>query len=207
MINANNCPICGTSGGQTIIKYGIIYNLCLNCSGLYTLSKIPRELLITENDCDKARNERPINLERLRRIEEKHIPKKVLDFGCGNGQMTDLICSAKPYNCIGIDQNTALKLTDIDQNSIDTIIMTEVIEHIENPIELFRRFHEILNENGLIYIESSFVDFLGNLEKSGYVDPRIGHCSIHSRKSIEELAKITEFKVNWYSQNVVFFIK
>jgi len=203
----HSCPICGTSGGQTFIKFTITYNLCPNCSALYTLSKIPPELLITENDCDKARNERPINLERLRRIEEKHNPKKVLDFGCGNAQMTNLINLEKNYTSNGVDQNTTLKLTDIDQNSIDTIIMTEVIEHIENPIQLFHRFHEILNENSLIYIESSFVDFLGNLENSGYVDPRIGHCLIHSRKSIEELAKITGFKVSWYSQNVVFFQK
>jgi SAM-dependent methyltransferase len=206
-ISDSNCPICGTTGNLSFSKNGIDYIPCPKCLAVYTTTQIPKELIITENDSDVARNQWQINWERLRRIEERHNPKKVLDFGCGNGQMTDLINDEKIYNCCGIDQHTNLKLADIDQNSIDTIIMTEVIEHIYNPIYLFNRLYDLLSSPGIIYIESSFVDYLGDYNTSGYIDPKIGHCLIHSKKSIEELAKQTGFRVSWYSQNVVFFIK
>lgn len=207
MTKENNCPICGTSSDTSFIKFGIMYNSCLNCSALYTLSQIPPELIITENDSDLSRNLKEINLERLRRIEQKHLPEYVLDFGCGNGQMTDLINNTKEYEAEGVDQHTKTQLSQFTEGLFDTVIMTEVIEHIYDPISLFKTFHNLMTNQGLIYIESSFVDFLGNPLNSGYVDPRIGHCLVHSKKSIEILAEKTGFKVNWFSPNVVFFIK
>lgn len=203
----NNCPICGTSGGIQLIKFNITYNLCPKCSGLYTLSRIPGELIITENDCNVARNQKEINLERLRRIEEKITPKMVLDFGCGQGEMKNLICCEKQYDAIGIDQGTEIQLRDCKPDDFNVIIMTEVIEHIYDPINLFNRLYNLLSSVGLIYIESSFNNYMKDLNESTYVDPRIGHCLVHSKESIEYLAKLTGFKTDWYSQNVVFFIK
>ena len=73
------------------------------------------------------------------------------------------------------------------------------------PHGVVEEFYRILKKDGIVYLESSFVDNLGDLQKSGYVDPNISHVLIHSKKSIEMLFE--KFEVKWLNNNVCIFKK
>lgn len=209
------CPICNTNSpvsfhkpSYTVYKYsmqqiisGICYSVCPNCGCCFTLDEFTPE---THNQGSEERNEDGVNLERLRRIRTFHEGYSVIDFGCGNGQFTRL-AREKGYTITPIDRDTEIKLDDIPSNSIHVINCVEVIEHIIQPKEVIEEFHRVLKSGGIVYLESSFTDFLGNPEKAGYIDPNIGHVLVHSRKSIEML--FGKFEAKWLNQNVVVFKK
>ena len=100
-----------------------------------------------------------------------HIPKRILDFGYGEGQITNYL-HEKGYNIIGLDvikwnyENIKKTFPDCDfrsydglnipfkKNSFDTIILNDVMEHIPyNKINiLIKGLKNILQPGGLIYI-------------------------------------------------------
>lgn len=98
--------------------------------------------------------------------------KKVFEFGCGLGANISLF-----YNAVGYDiskyardfcRKKGLKIVDsvdeIEDNSIDLVILSQTLEHLENPIETLRILKSKLKPNGklilLIPAESHY-----NLEK------------------------------------------
>lgn len=211
------CSICNTNSpvsfhkpNYTIDKYtkqqiisGICYSVCPNCGCCFTLDEFTPE---THNQSDKPRNLNNVNKIRLERIEH-YGPENietVIDFGCGNGQFVDF-ASVFFEEVIGIDQDTGIQLEMISSDRVEVINCVEVIEHLINPKEVVNEFYRILRNNGIVYLESSFTDFLGNPEKAGYIDPNIGHVLVHSRKSIEML--FGKFEAKWLNQNVVVFKK
>lgn len=213
------CPICQTDNPISIHKplkglyrhdnsmypsiSQINYSTCSNCGCCYTLDEFSPE---THNQSDKPRNLDNVNKLRLERIEH-YGPENietVIDFGCGNGQFVDF-ASTFFEEVIGIDQDTKPNLSDIQSNSTDVINCVEVIEHLINPKPIVQEFERVLKVGGIIYLESSFTDFLGEPQKAGYIDPNIGHVLVHSRKSIEMLFE--KFEAKWLNNNVVIFKK
>ncbi len=94
--------------------------------------------------------------------------KSVLDFGCGPGDLLGLLQKVCP-SAIGIDSsirsvNLAEKkgvknvyLGDqasplITNQKYDLIIAQSVLEHVNNPIELFSHLYNALNKNGTLLI-------------------------------------------------------
>lgn len=211
------CPICNTNSpvsfhkpNYTVDKYtkqqiisGICYSVCPNCKCCFTLDEFTPE---THNQCDKPRNLDNVNKLRLERIEH-YGPENietVIDFGCGNEQFVDF-ASVFFDEVIGIDQDTKLQLNHVLSNSTDVINCVEVIEHIIQPKEVIEDFYRVLKPGGIVYLESSFTDFLGDPLNSEYIDPNIGHVLVHSRKSIEMLFE--KFEAKWLNQNVCIFKK
>jgi len=61
-------------------------------------------------------------------VIEKYNPKSILDFGCGNGQITDLLKQTYPEKTIyGYDP----AFHDSMPDNVDMIMSTDVLEHIE----------------------------------------------------------------------------
>ena len=210
------CPICQTDNPISIHKpllttdrynytikiiSGIAYSTCSNCGCCYTLDEFSPE---THNQGSEDRNEDSINLERLRRIRHFNQGYRLIDFGCGKGQFTE-IAQKSGYMVTPIDQDTDIQLSKLKSDRYNVINCTEVIEHIISPKEIVEEFDRVLKPSGIIYLESSFTDFLGETQKAGYIDPNIGHVLVHSRKSIEMLFE--KFEVKWLNSNVVIFKK
>ncbi len=195
------CPICNTESATVFQKSGIGYNLCPNCKCCFTLDESTPE---THNQGSEVRNEDPVNLERIRRIRHFTKGTKLLDFGCGNGQFLNL-ARKQGFKASGIDQNTELTIEDYSNQKFDVINCVEVIEHLISPREIVDHFHRVLKPGGIVYLESSFTDHLGNLANSGYVNPEIGHVLVHSRKSLEML--FDKFQPICLNSNVVVFKK
>jgi len=101
----------------------------------------------------------------------KHKPKKILDFGYGDGQITNSLHS-RGYNIIGLDNSRGnyeqakglfpdcdFRLYDglnipFEENSFDTIIINDVLEHIPYDLmeQIIDRIKKVLTSNGIIYI-------------------------------------------------------
>ena len=204
--NIQKCNLCEHNGYHILTKKSHPYYMCSNCGVVFT-PQIDSKLLMTKNNGDIGRNHPEAMDTRLVRIKTKHngIITTIVDFGCGNGQFSNFLLK-KGFNVFSIDRDTEIQLENIENNSIDVIILIEVIEHINMPLPLFHKFEKILKEKGIIYIESSFVSS-ANLETWEYLDPSIDHSFIHSEKSINILADICGFEIEKINNNTYIFMK
>ena len=102
---------------------------------------------------------------------EKSKKKIVLEIGCSSGNLIKNIKNKKKYNYIGSDaiKNEILKLTNIytdipfivfdllknpfKESFCDSIIMLNVLEHIEDDDSALNEVNKMLNKNGLLIIE------------------------------------------------------
>jgi SAM-dependent methyltransferase len=91
--------------------------------------------------------------------------KTVLDFGCGEGELANMISREKASKVYGIDYSTAaitiannkyhannlqydcLTLDNYD-NKVDVIVSCGTLEHLNNPTDTIRKFDKILNDGG-----------------------------------------------------------
>ena len=103
----------------------------------------------------------------------------MLDIGCGYGYFLR-ICFAYGFKCAGIDiskyalerlKNTLIDVILADaqsgfplkSNSIDVVVMLEVIEHLEKPTKVAKEISRVLKTNGILYITTPNRNALGRL--------------------------------------------
>jgi 2-polyprenyl-3-methyl-5-hydroxy-6-metoxy-1,4-benzoquinol methylase len=107
---------------------------------------------------------------------------RVLDFGCWKGSQTYTIGELGSNEVIGIDTrqsdidiandffklpNITYEVRDIFTNPFpdsyfDCIVFTEVIEHVENPIDYLREFFRILKPGGFLILSTPNATSLKN---------------------------------------------
>lgn len=108
--------------------------------------------------------------------EEMFKDKKVLDIGCGAGGKTLFYASQGVEKVWGIEvvdhyeeeANTLAQKKGLedkfefvlgdaanipfDDNSFDTIIMNDAMEHVDEPLEVLRECHRVLKPGGRLYV-------------------------------------------------------
>jgi SAM-dependent methyltransferase len=183
-------------------KADVPYWACRACDVLFA-EQFDAATIFTHNEAPEERADPHTQATRLQRISSAlgRRPRRILDFGCGLGQYVEYL-NSNGFDAIGIDQDTPLQLSDLAMGDIDAINMVEVIEHLMQPRELLLRLVDILEPGGVLYAESSFIDHLGDPDESDYVDPRIGHCCIHSTRSVAYLAWCLRVELTWLNNNV-----
>jgi 2-polyprenyl-3-methyl-5-hydroxy-6-metoxy-1,4-benzoquinol methylase len=115
-------------------------------------------------------------------LNENKQPLRILDIGCGNGSLSNLIAQ-NGYEVIGLEEsNSGIKFANQSfpnckfiQGSIynipytelgekfDVIISCEVIEHLFYPKELVKNVKQCLKPNGLLIITTPYNGYLKNL--------------------------------------------
>jgi len=95
-----------------------------------------------------------------------------LDVGCGQMPYKKLICeNSNITNYVGIDIENALiynkevrpdftwdgRNMPFQNNEFDTVIMTEVLEHVPYPIDTLKEVHRVLNGGGFILFTVPFL--------------------------------------------------
>ncbi|MDE2029682.1 MAG: methyltransferase domain-containing protein [Alphaproteobacteria bacterium] len=200
----DHCPVCGNASfTPSAFKHGVQYYSCPGCSALFSGRLDGTDTAIPDGTAE-ARANIELQKTRLKRIAE-HLgrrPETILDFGCGRGDFVAFL-NERGVKASGIDKHTALQSPGLAPQSLDAVAMVEVIAHLDDPNAVMARLADCLKPGGIIYIESSFADFLGNPARSDYVDPRIGHCCIPSQKSIHHLAEKFKMREIWINNNVV----
>ncbi|HTR40267.1 MAG TPA: glycosyltransferase [Pseudomonadales bacterium] len=201
-----NCPVCETAAPAVVLKKGVTYHRCPGCACVFTPHIAP-EVMATENNGSSARHDQNQDAVRLSRLLAAlgRRTEKLVDFGCGHGETTRFLQS-KGFDAVGIDKDTKVQLGDLGDESVDGIMMVEVIEHLYEPHAIFQQFNRILKIGGSIYVESSFADDK-KLAEWPYLDPSIGHCTVHTLRSMAFVAAKNGFKLNWLSPHVCFFTK
>ncbi len=134
---------------------------------------------------------------------QPHLKGRTLEVGCGNGNFTALIAQQCPQ-LVAVDLNadyveqTKARLqsyehvsvltadaTQLDDAQIggaqtfDTIILLDVLEHIENDVELLQRLRRSLAPDGTLLLKVPALDYLYNS-----LDEAVGH---HRRYTLQTL--------------------
>lgn len=98
----------------------------------------------------------------------KKMPDSLLDIGCGYGFFLEYAMRFVP-SCHGVDLNetaiqsakhrnlpvacrTAESLID-EQKRFDALILSDVLEHLSQPVETLRMCRQLLTEKGCLYIQ------------------------------------------------------
>jgi len=141
--------------------------------------------------------------------------QKVLNIGCGYGwfEIDSVKRGVKSITGIELtdnDLNTALKHVNYDNvnfrvgsaidlpfadNSYDTIVSWEVLEHIPKQTEnkMFSEAYRVLKPGGHFYLSTPYRHFLSNLFDPAYW--LIGHRH-YSKEQIEHFAQQANFSIN-----------
>lgn len=142
---------------------------------------------------------------------EHLIKGRVLEIGCGIGNMTELLAPAadsivsvdpKPEAVaytrrrLGSLANLELKNTDIfteklEGGSFDTIFFSNVLEHIEDDLGAMRECHRLLKSKGRLLLLVPSHRWL-----HGTLDDECGHLRRYTKKQVRGIAKETGFEVN-----------
>lgn len=138
------------------------------------------------------------------------LSSKILDVGCGNGRLLKSMRDIGFKNLIGIDPFLEGSYEDLGRLKIhnvnilqlenlkfDFIMMHHSFEHMFNPLLVLQKAHELLEPDGLLLIRIPVLDGkVWQIYKENWVQidsPR--HLFIHSKNSIELLAKKSNLKI------------
>lgn len=157
----------------------------------------PSFLICDENEDDKKERAEGI----IDFIEPNLEGKKILDFGCGEGHVAEYAAKASlksiGYDLIHsgkleweIENSNFLLTTDwlkvLSNGPYDLIILYDVLDHCENPVEVLQRIKSVCKSDTKIFVRChSFMSRHG-----GHLYRQLNKAWLHLFFSDEELEKI-----------------
>jgi len=136
--------------------------------------------------------------------------KKVLEVGCGTGDLLQFLYSDN-YELVGSDysniyldkareRNLSIKLFKADllddkfwlqyENKFDSVIASEVIEHIQDDSKALKTIFRILKPSGVLVLTVPAFNFLYSNH-----DKKIGHFRRYSKKSLNNIINSAGFSI------------
>lgn len=206
------CPLCQSKNHSLFYKdQHREYFRCSVCSFVF----VPSQYHLTESE-EKLRYDTHNNdpqdshyrefLSQLTLPLEELIPGQSigLDFGSGPGPTLSLMLEEKGYQVDLYDKYYA-KDESVFNTEFDFITLTEVIEHLSDPIFELERLTSILKPGGCIAIMTQTMKQEIDFSKWYYKnDP--SHIGFYNQESFIFLANHLELEVNFHSDRVIFFI-
>ena len=122
----------------------------------------------------------------------------ILDIGCGDGALVNLLNTKECISCKGIDIDQGVNFEKdklpYGDNEFDIIIMYSVIEHLYDPGNLLTEIKRVCKTKGKIIIITSNFDLANFItcDKGFYNDPT--HVHPYNHTSIESLMKLYDLK-------------
>jgi len=136
--------------------------------------------------------------------------KKVLEVGCGTGNLIKFLSNSK-FDLTGSDfsdiylNKARKKIPHVKffkanllhkeswenfKNSFDSIIASEVVEHIEDDVTALKTIHSLLKPGGILVLDVPCFNLLYS-----EFDKKIGHFKRYSRKSISNVVEKSGFRI------------
>lgn len=156
---------------------------------------------------EEPRNEieNPIRLERIKEILSGKEDALVLDYGCGHGIFVRYLLE-NGIVAEGYDKFNPFFYKEDLKNYFDIVTMVEVIEHLAQPFEELDDIYIALKPNGILYVETSFSDWL--TIDDAYIEPKVGHSTIWSHAGLTAMMISKGFKEgNHINRNCRIYIK
>ena len=163
------CTVCGKN--SKVFDKSINLFHCVVCNHTFTAVRVPEEKYLEEYFSDVHRNWFSYPNYKLfefirRRIFQENSSKviKVLDVGCGNGDLQKyFLAKGEKAELMGIDLAKNDKSPGIKfirgnfftykiRKIFDVVITLGTIEHIENPILFVKKISKLLHKQGLLII-------------------------------------------------------
>lgn len=142
---------------------------------------------------EEPRNEieNPIRLERIREMATDKDPFIVMDYGCGHGLLVEYL-NKNGIAADGFDKFNPEYHRKCVANTYDVITMVEIIEHLHGPFAELDDIYEALKPGGILYVETSFSDWLQF--DDAYIEPKCGHSTIWSHAGLTAMMISKGFK-------------
>ena len=199
------CPVCQTENRTTGTKKNVPYYHCKNCQTLYC-KPIAQDNMVGGLHEDETEIRATQNNERIDRFITMGLKDgaALLDYGCGKNYLVER-AKERGLQAVGFDPYS--KDYDIELTGpFKVISMIEVVEHLSWPFNEFDTIHDLLHDNGTLYIETSFSNWIDI--GHDYCDPEKGHCTIFSHKALQMLlAEKGFFFKGSINQNTLLFYK
>lgn len=130
---------------------------------------------------------------------------KVLDFGCGEGPALIAMLNEQGFNATGFDiyyKNTP----EVLQQSYQAICLTEVIEHLSDPLPILLMLWQQLNTGGILALMTKTVISQQRFSQWHYKnDPT--HIAFYSDDCFRYLANKLKGEYVAVDNDVFFFVK
>lgn len=157
---------------------------------------VPSDLICQETEDDKYERAEGILTEALGgQIEGK----RFLDFGCGEGHIVVKSIEYKPQFSLGFDVVRSgtfewgekhMLTNDIDrviaEGPYDTILLYDVLDHTEHPLETLKTVHSLLSESGKVFVRCH----PWSSRHGGHLYRKINKAFIHLVFDASELQKL-----------------
>lgn len=158
------CKICNNSTASiTDTKTQKIYHKCSECCYIFLDEEFYIDNVREKKHYDKHHN----SFESLGYVkmfedlieefvsEHKKSIKTALDFGCGEGEVLPILLERSGIACDRYDLFYFPNKV-YEGKKYDLILSTEVFEHLQNPLEVFKKLLLHVEKNGYILLMSAF---------------------------------------------------
>lgn len=172
------CKICRS---KTKLLNGFYH--CLNCNFIMKKNIVSEE---AEKNRYLLHKEGEDYFKYLHNLFKDYLKKDdiILDFG--SGKSNALAQSFPKYNITSYDYY--FNQVAYDDKKYDVIILNEVIEHIEYPLEVLENLRKMLKEEGFILIQTGLTDKIEDINKWWYTRD-ITHISFFSLNTFSYIAQ------------------
>lgn len=182
------CFCCNSEATVRLTKKGYDYYECGNCKTLFVPDGINQADMVGGGyEVERNVEQNQTRIDRFAALTG--IYGRILDFGCGHGMLVD-DCQKLGLKCDGYDKFNP-ELDTFKQYKYNLVTLIEVIEHTFQPFVELDVIREKLTDNGVVYIETSFVDVAQEetipLEEFFYISTDVGHCTIFSHYGLDLL--------------------
>jgi len=226
-LESKDCPVCGSTKNSFYANNDYLdYVKCHSCELLY-MNPAPAAMTIDQGfqGGDKLLDDYFSIMQQYKKeIPEKNNPKednkikdiylfkksgRLLDIGCSVG---DFLHKAKYwYDVEGLEINPQTSkiakqyfnvhqnfLSDLNLNNCyDIVTMHQLLYGIPDPVGLLKDIYKIMNDDGILYINSPNADSYAMQVFKGKTNHLYGYTSLNvfNKKSLQMLCKLSGFEI------------
>lgn len=201
------CKICGFKTEKREIN-NITYHVCRNCDFLFKddAHLLSKELEFNRYKQHNNNDENYFNyLSNVYDGISSYVCGRVLDYGCGDNHFLANIVSNNGYICDYYDLYFYPDENYLN-NKYHTIILSEVIEHLSNPLSELEKLVSILEKDGHLIIKTNLLNENINLNSWWYLRDST-HVCFYSYKTFLKVCELFSLEIIYCNDKDLIILK